>query len=131
MKKLFLMLCSLAALLLTACETYNNDRSLTSLTNHMMKETGGVFLCSMEPGVVHAESGSSIVLDDKQVAFYKYDINKVKMKKWPPYVKKNGHIYYFGIKKAAMVNGSFIMVDYDQLPEESQKRTVEAFKKFK
>lgn len=133
MKKIYLAVCLVLAVFLSACVTTvdNNSRTVTHLVNHIMENTSAVYLCSMEPGIVHAESGASVMYAERQVAFYKYDVRKKKMKKWLDYVNENGYIYMAGIKKPAMASGSFIMVDYMDYPEKTRKKLVDAFKSFK
>ncbi len=126
--RVFLLFCCLG--MFSAClSVENNDRTLEELYRHMARETNCTYFCPMEPGPVHAEGGFSVMLAGRQVAFYKYDRNKVrKQLKKLQYVEKNGFIYIAGIKLSAVAHGSFIMVDYEENKE--KEALLKAFKSF-
>ena len=95
----------------------NNDVPIDELVKYILTKTDSEPCCDMEPGPVHAESGFSVFLAGKQVAFYKYDATKKKMRKKLDYIKKNGCVYIVGHRFPARVNGSFVMVDYEINPQ--------------
>ena len=98
----------------------NNDVPIEELVKYILTKTDAQPCCDMEPGPVHAESGFSVILAGKQVAFYKYDATKKKMKKKLDYIKKNECVYIVGNRFPARVNGSFVMVDYEINPQKDK-----------
>lgn len=95
----------------------NNDVPIEELVKYILTKTDSEPCCDMEPGPVHAESGFSVFLAGKQVAFYKYDATKKKMRKKLDYIRKNKCVYIVGNRFPARVNGSFVMVDYEINPQ--------------
>lgn len=131
MKKfLFPLFCAFAAFALSACCTTadNNARTIDDLTRHMLYRTNGTFNCAMEPGPVHAQSGFNMTLADRQVVFYKYDRDKERQRKKLEKIEENGCLYILGIRYPAMVNGSFVMIDYEKNPK--RELLIDAFESF-
>lgn len=112
-----------SSVLLTGCATTgskNNDMTLNDLYRHMNKETGCQFFSTANPGPMHAQDGIAVSLENHVVFFYKFDIERTKQRpKWE-YVKENKQIYLFGKSLPAVVNGSFIMVDYENNPKKEE-----------
>ena len=106
----------------------NNEVPISELVKYILAKTDARPCCDMEPGPVHAESGFSVFLAGKQVAFYKYDARKKKMRKKLEYIKKNKCVYIVGIRYPARVNGSFVMVDYEINPQKD--KLIEVFDNF-
>ena len=106
----------------------NNDVPIGELVKYIFAKTDAEPCCDMEPGPVHAESGFSVILAGRQVAFFKYDATKKKMRKKLDYVRKNKCIYIVGNRFPARVNGSFIMVDYESNPE--KEKLIRVFDEF-
>ena len=98
----------------------NNEVPIDELVKHILTKTDAQPCCDMEPGPVHAERGFSVILAGKQVAFYKYDAKKKKMRKKLDYIKKNKCVYIVGNRFPARVNGSFVMVDYEINPQKDK-----------
>ncbi|MBR2435332.1 MAG: hypothetical protein IKB22_07655 [Lentisphaeria bacterium] len=92
----------------------NNQVPIEELIRYIIVKTGATPLCDMEPGPVHAERGFSVMLAGRQVAFYKYNLDRKKMRKKHEYIKDNGFVYIVGRKYTAEVNGSFVMIDHDK-----------------
>lgn len=95
----------------------NNDVPIDELVKYILTKTDAQPCCDMEPGPVQAERGFSVILAGKQVAFYKYDATKKKMRKKLDYIRKNKCVYIVGNRFPARVNGSFVMVDHEINPE--------------
>ena len=110
------MICCILCCSCTTPLSENNDRTLTELAAHMLRETNTQYCCDMNPDPVHAEAGFSIWAGDHQVAFYKYNINNRRMKQKLIQIKEKGLLYILGYRYSAMVNGSFVMIAYDETP---------------
>ena len=106
----------------------NNEVPIDELVKHILTKTDAQPCCDMEPGPVHAESGFSVILAGKQVAFYKYDANKKKMRRKLDYIRKNKCVYIVGNRYPARVNGSFVMVDHEINPE--KEKLIRVFDEF-
>jgi len=109
-------------------EKDNNDRGIRELAAHMLQNTKTKYLCDMEPGPAHAESGFSVMDGKHQVAFYKYNKKSKKQTKKLDYIKKNKCLFLVGYKYPAMVNGSFVMIDFEETPQRQQ--LIDAFMSF-
>lgn len=125
----FLLAALLTLFFLSGCVS-NNDRTIQELANHMIRETGGAWFCVMEPGTVHAESGFSLWLENRQIIFYKYNTDKKKMRHWLDYVNKNGRLYIVAQEYPAVAHGSFVMMDYEAFTPETKKKLLDAFFSF-
>jgi len=106
----------------------NNDVPIDELVTYILTKTEAQPCCDMEPGPVHAESGFSVMLAGKQVAFYKYNAKNKKMRKKLDYIKKNRCVYIVGVRFPARVNGSFVMVDYEINPQKD--KLIQVFDEF-
>lgn len=110
------------------CAHNPDTRTLDALRTHMIKETGATFLCPMEPGPVHAQSGFSVMLAGKQVAFYRYNLENKKQKAKFDWIRENKKVYIIGNPFTAMINGCFVMIDHDLNPKQDDlQRAFRAF----
>ena len=98
-------------------QTHNNDVPISELVRYIITKTDAAPCCDMEPGPIHAESGFSVMLGGRQVAFYKYNTRRKKMRKKLDWIIENKCVFILGQKYPAMVNGSFVMIDYEKNPK--------------
>ena len=113
---------------LFSSQTHNNDVPIAELVRYIITKTDATPCCDMEPGPVHAESGFSVMLGGRQVAFYKYNTRREKMRKKLDWIIDNKCVFILGRKYPAMVNGSFVMIDYEQNPK--REILIKAFQEF-
>ncbi len=97
--------------------THNNNVPIEALVEHILTKTEATPLCDMEPGPVHAERGFSVMLAGRQVAFYKYNVRRKKMRAKLDYIIKHKCVFILGHKYPAAVNGSFVMIDHELNPQ--------------
>jgi len=83
---------------------------------------------SLRADVPNAESGFAFTIKGKQIGIYKFNPKFKKDRDKLERINKEGFLYLCAIKYPAIVNGSFVMVDYHINPEEG--KIVEAFKSF-
>jgi len=91
----------------------------------------GIEITSINPlraDVPKAESGFAFTIKDRQIGIYKFNPKINKQKKKLELIQKDGFLYLCAIKYPAIINGAFVMVDYNNHPEE--EKIVEAFKSF-
>ncbi len=125
---LSLLLCLSAALFSASCATVNNDRPLSDLVMHMARHVGGNVNALMLPDPVRASEGVSMMIEGREVAFYKYDLNFSKQRRKLEHIKETGVLYISGIPFEAEVNGSFVMIDH--ATNLKKKELIKAFRSF-
>lgn len=125
---LSLLLCLSAALFSASCATVNNDRPLSDLVMHMARHVGGNVNALMLPDPVRASEGVSMMIEGREVAFYKYDLNFSKQRRKLEHIKGTGVLYISGIPFEAEVNGSFVMIDH--ATNLKKKELIKAFRSF-
>jgi len=129
-KKTIGLLCGAALLaFLTGCASYNNNQNVADIVRHFQER--GVKVDSVAPmpaEILRAESAVAIEVSGRQFGVYKFDIKVKKQKEKLDKIEENGSVYIMGVRFPALVNGSFMMMDYDQNPE--KEKIVAAFKSF-
>ena len=128
--KLFLsaFLCLFSAVFFSSCATDNNERPLSDLVMHMARHVGGNVNALMLPDPVRASEGVSMMIEGREVAFYKYDLNFSKQRRKLEHIKETGVLYISGIPFEAEVNGSFVMIDH--ATNLKKKELIKAFRSF-
>ena len=78
--------------------------------------------------LAQAESGFCFKINGRQIGVYKYNTERKKQKWRYQLIKDSGVLYINGVKFHAMINGSFVMIDYDTHPD--KEKIMKAFKSF-
>ncbi len=125
---LSLLLCFAAVLFFPSCATENNDRPLSDLVMHIARHVGGNVNALMLPDPVRASEGVSMMIEGREVAFYKYDLNFSRQRRKLEHIRKTGILYISGIPFEAEVNGSFVMIDH--ATNLKKKELIKAFRSF-
>lgn len=131
-KKLLLPLIFSAMFLFSACAWFENDNSGKShldLIHHFASK--GIKIETVEPlmySLAQAETGFCFKIHGRQVGIYKYNTARKKQKWRYQLIKDSGVLYINGTKFKAMINGSFVMIDYDTHPD--REKIINAFKSF-
>lgn len=110
-----LLVSCLLMLLSVSCATVsdNNDRSLQELVNHVVTRVGGVYAGKVFVPPVKALDGVAIRVEGREIFFYKYDITRTKQLKKLKQIRESRKLYINGIPFAALVNGSFVMIEHE------------------
>lgn len=104
----------LLVLLCVSCTTVNNnDRSLQELVNHVVTRVGGVYAGKVFVPPVKALDGVAIRVEGREIFFYKYDITRTKQLRKLKQIRESKKLYINGIPFAALVNGSFVMIEHE------------------
>ena len=108
------MLAGLSAGLCISCAGRdNNDRSLQELVNHVVTRAGGVYAGKVFVPPVKAMDGVAIKVEGREVFFYKYDTARTKQLRKLKQIRESKKLYINGIPFAALVNGSFVMIEHE------------------
>ena len=132
LKKLLLPLIFSAMLFTSACawfETDNYGKSHMDMIRHFASQ--GIKIETVEPvryDLAQAESGFCFKINGRQIGVYKYNTERKKQKWRYQLVKDSGVLYINGVKFKAMINGSFVMIDYESHPD--KEKIIKAFKSF-
>jgi len=78
--------------------------------------------------LAQAESGYCFKIGKREVGVYKYNLIRKKQKHRYQLVKDSGVLYINGTKFKALINGSFVMIDYDTHPD--SEKIIKAFESF-
>ena len=132
----FLIIFSLSlSLFVSGCSSINDEAekkyhlSYGEIVEHFKK--CGIEITSinsLRADVPNAESGFAFTIKGKQIGIYKFNPKFKKQREKLERIAKEGFLYLCAIKYPALVNGPFVMVDYNVNPEEG--KIVEAFKSF-
>ncbi|MBO5723721.1 MAG: hypothetical protein J6S58_02730 [Lentisphaeria bacterium] len=109
----FLFSCLIALTSVSCASVDNNDRSLQELVNHVVSRTGGVYAGKVFVPPVKALDGVAIKVEGREVFFYKYDITRTKQLRKLKQIRESNKLYINGIPFAALVNGSFVMIEHE------------------
>lgn len=131
--KSFINLVIICCALVFACtgcdENKNNDKTITDLVEHFKKcgiqieDIGGVIWQA-----IHAEDGVKIKIAGKGIGVYKFNLEKKKQLEKIEKIDSKGYVYIIGNKYPAKINGSFIMIGFQNNPK--KKEIIEAFDSF-
>lgn len=107
---------------LTSCKSEHVPRgSVDQLALYMIRENKGLWDGAVASAPdVQAITGFSIEVAGKQVFFYEFDDRRKKGKAKLEYIKEKGYLYVLGFKFAAITNGRYVMVGYDENPKADQ-----------
>ena len=132
---IFRHLALLAAVLLlavlTACRHWNEnyEKTYPELITHFAN--CGLKVDSVTPlayYLARAESAYAFKIGSREIGIYKYNLERKKQRYRYQVVKDSGVLYINGKKFKAMLNGCFVMIDFDTHPE--QEKIVKAFESF-
>jgi len=125
-KRLLLLPCLLAFLASIAffgagCQTSNNEKDLSMLLTHI--SASGIKIDSfdgLDPDPARAESAIIAKISGIEVGFYKFNVAHKKEKDHLKEIKERGWIGVAGRKIPAVVNGSFVMIEFDSNPQKDK-----------
>jgi hypothetical protein len=80
------------------------------------------------PEMIQAQDGIFVRIGGRDVQLFKYDTRIKKQKEKLDKIYSNGQITILGVDFPTLINGSFIMLNYKDNPEEA--KIVEAFESF-
>lgn len=130
-KPLALWIAALALTVLTACahKNENYEKTYPELITHFTD--CGVKVDSVTPlayYLAQAESGYAFKIGEREIGIYKYNQERKKQNHRYQLVEDSGVLYINGKKFKAMLNGCFVMIDFDTHPE--QEKIIKAFETF-
>ncbi len=112
--------------LAVSCASYsNNDSTFADLASYMAKH--GIELNRVQllnHYVVGASSAMEFISGPRGVGIYKFNTSLKKQKERLERIKTTGVMYVVGKKFKALVNGSFVMIDYDTHPDAARLEKV-------
>lgn len=116
---------------LTACISRNEnyEKTYPELITHFAN--CGIKVDSVTPlayYLAQAESGYALKIGPREVGIYKYNQERKKQNFRYRLVEDSGVLYINGKKFKALLNGCFVMIDFDTHPD--QEKIVKAFESF-
>ena len=132
LKKLFFLLIFSAMFLTSACAWFEKDnygKSHMDMIRHFASR--GIKIETVEPlmySLAQAETGFCFKINGRQIGVYKYNTERKKQKWRYQLIKDSGVLYINGVKFKAIINGSFVMIDYESHPD--KEKIIKAFKSF-
>lgn len=121
-------------LMFTSCKTAevslkNNDKKLIDLVDHFAESDMKIdSIQQMESEFFHAEEALALKISKRDVGIYRFDLNYHNAKRKVESVKKTGKFYIQAKPFDAMMNGSFMIIDYKRHPRKDD--IIKAFNSF-
>lgn len=126
---LFILFSLCAIIFAGGCEKENNHLSINDLIRHFEKCGLKIeSVTSLRSDTIKAEDAAAIKISGREIGVYKYDVNIAKEKTKIEKIEENKFVYIIGLKYPVIVNGSFVLMDYERNP--SKDKIIEAFEKF-
>lgn len=124
-----------AAALLASCATFqsevdNNHRTIPDIIEHF--RANGVEiqkLTLVRRDILHCDDAIAIMIGEREIGIYKFNTAFSKQRERLEKINTDGFVYLAGLKKDAIVNGSFVLVG--SADNNQRKKIVEAFKSLK
>lgn len=116
----------------SGCQTAkpdNNSKNIWDMVEFFMQK--GIRIESMQPlltAPLNCKQAVALKIAGRQIGLYKYNTRWKKAKKRLAKINKEGHVFILGRKIDAIVNGSFVMIDYTNNKE--KEKLVDAFTSF-
>ncbi len=121
-----------AALLISGCSSVkkeNNEKTIVELVEHIKKT--GLTIDSAQPtlyDMILASDGLVLKIDGGDIQLFKYDTKIRQQKDKLARIKDKNTIMILGVEFPAMVNGSFVMLNYKGHIDEL--KIIDAFESF-
>jgi len=120
----------LSAVLCSCATVDNNNRTMIDAITHF--DDSGLKAERIYPALadmIKAEAGAVLILDGQRFEIYKYNMNIPEQREKIERIRRNGEITIVGFKYKVLVNGSFMLLNYQGHPREAD--IIEAFENFK
>ncbi len=114
---------------LAGCATEQPAKTFPDLITHFSRN--GVVITGVGQlayQLAQAEAGYCFRIGKREIGVYQYNLERKKQQHRYRLVKDSGVLYINGKKFKAMINGPFVMIDFDTHPEEA--KIVKAFESF-
>ncbi|HBC88859.1 MAG TPA: hypothetical protein DCZ94_18100 [Lentisphaeria bacterium] len=128
-----IMLAAALILMLSGCFSIfkkdNNSKTIVDLVDHM--KASGINIEAFHPALfemIVAEDGIVVKIDGADIQVFKYDTKIQKQKDKLDKIYQKGLITILGVDFSAKINGSFILLNYKDHPDEV--KIVQAFESF-
>ncbi len=120
----------LSAVLCSCATVDNNHRTMIDAITHF--DDSGLKAEKIYPALadmIKAEAGAVLVLGGQRFEIYKYNMNIPEQREKLERIRNSGEIVIVGFKYKVLVNGSFMLLNYQGHPMEAD--IIEAFENFK
>ena len=124
---LLVSICSV--LLFSSCATEKPRKTFPDLITHFARNgviINGVGQLAYQ--LAQAEAGYCFRIGKREIGVYQYNLERKKQRHRYRLVGDSGVLYINGKKFKALINGPFVMIDFDTHPEE--EKIVKAFQSF-
>jgi hypothetical protein len=110
-------------------QSNNNDKNIWDMVEHFIDSD--IKIESMQPlsiAPMNCSQAVALKIAGRQIGIYKYNTRWKKAQKRLKELDENGYVFILGKKFNVLVNGSFVLMDYNQNKEEG--KIVKAFDSF-
>ncbi len=124
---LFFLVC--LSCFISGCATEPPQKTFPDLITHFSRN--GVIITGVGQlayQLAQAEAGYCFRIGKREIGVYQYNLKRKKQRHRYQLVKDSGVLYINGKKFKAMINGTFVMIDFNTHPEEA--KIVKAFESF-
>jgi len=130
-KVIFHLVCLLVlSFFITSCDKTEDKRTMEDLIKHFKNSNLDIESAkTLAPDAFKAESAVAFTISGREIGIYKFNTVHKKIKAKVQKITNDGYVYMLGYKYPAIVNGSFIMIDYEM--NKSKDKIIEVFKNFK
>ena len=114
---------------LSGCATERPPKTFPDLITHFSKNgviINGVGQLAYQ--LAQAEAGYCFRIGKREIGVYQYNLERKKQRHRYQLVKDSGVLYINGKKFKALINGSFVMIDFDTHPDGA--KIAKAFESF-
>ncbi len=111
------------------CVTSNNYLTLRDFADTL--ERAGIKIEQVQPimpDVLKAENAVVLTIAGHELGVYKFNLELPQAAKRVDRIRKNGCVYFVGLKYPAMVRGSFVIVGYHSNPKKNE--IIKVFERF-
>ena len=108
---------------------YKKDlRDFSDLMKHFDRSGIKVYYNGLIPEYAMASEACRLLIDERYIGFYKYDVTLRKQRARLEQIKKDKELYIMGMPFKAHVNGAFVMIDAES--HEKGEEIINAFRRF-
>ncbi|HOK04055.1 MAG TPA: hypothetical protein P5270_07865 [Victivallales bacterium] len=128
--KVFTIIVIFFVFFFSSCSTVHNEhKTIVDIITYF--DDSGLKAEKIYPALaemIKASEGAVLVLDGVRFEVYKYDISKPEQRQKLEKIRESGEINILGIKHKVIVNGVFMLLNYQGHPREQE--IIRAFENF-
>lgn len=118
-----------SSIFFSGCATARPEKTFPDLITHFSRN--GIIITGIGQlayQLAQAEGGYCFRIGKREIGVYQYNLERKKQRHRYQLVEDSGVLYINGKKFKALINGPFVMIDFDTHPDEA--KIVKAFESF-